>query len=139
MEWVVPRWKFTFTFQYVSINTVMNGITYERLENFTFQYVSINTVIFRRSVRPCGAFTFQYVSINTKRLLGPSMDWGESLHSNMFLLIQKTNFSEKRDHFPLHSNMFLLILLEKVKSGWTLTTLHSNMFLLILVQALEYR
>ena len=41
-----------FTFQYVSINTVMNGITYERLENFTFQYVSINT----------------------KRLLGPSMD-----------------------------------------------------------------
>ena len=54
---------------------------------FTFQYVSINTV------RPCTdstafrSFTFQYVSINTEYGLDEE-DRLLNLHSNMFLLIR---------------------------------------------------
>ena len=77
-----------FTFQYVSINTVMNGITYERLENFTFQYVSINTVGKGQKWLNTNYFTFQYVSINTHT--GSRTPSGiHHLHSNMFLLIRR--------------------------------------------------
>ena len=53
-------------------------------------------------------FTFQYVSINTKRL--QHLPWCHiTLHSNMFLLIPKTNAEKMVAKYTLHSNMFLLI------------------------------
>ena len=56
---------------------------------FTFQYVSINTGI-SVVVSVGWGFTFQYVSINTKN---NSAKGGKllTLHSNMFLLIPKTD------------------------------------------------
>ena len=54
-------------------------------------------------------FTFQYVSINT------ALDWSVPplylpLHSNMFLLIQRSRPDSISGEITLHSNMFLLIL-----------------------------
>ena len=54
--------------------------------NFTFQYVSINTVMRKNSQPPEISFTFQYVSINTSLAHHPQAN-AHALHSNMFLLI----------------------------------------------------
>ena len=56
---------------------------------FTFQYVSINTMIQRSYLIICHTFTFQYVSINTNAKLKFSRVQ-LPLHSNMFLLIHCT-------------------------------------------------
>ena len=56
----------SFTFHYVSINTLVTAFITKYYKTFTFHYVSINT-------GPCGPvgpvapfFTFHYVSINTE-------------------------------------------------------------------------
>ena len=58
-----------------------------RLQNFTFQYVSINTLLRGHFGVISPDFTFQYVSINTYSLVLIASDY-RTLHSNMFLLIQ---------------------------------------------------
>ena len=96
-----------FTFQYVSINTVLSHLYFGlflylhsnmflliHVENgghtmgaqFTFQYVSINTNSYLSLVCLQILFTFQYVSINTILCRMYGSDYG-NLHSNMFLLI----------------------------------------------------
>ena len=60
------RYFLAFTFQYVSINTIVQQSESNETPLFTFQYVSINTQI--RPPKVCANgffFTFQYVSINT--------------------------------------------------------------------------
>ena len=77
-------------------------------KDFTFQYVSINTVVPPPLPKPLFYFTFQYVSINTKcgcmdrRIL-------QSLHSSMFLLILSWVRIPEGPLKTLHSSMFLLI------------------------------
>ena len=84
------RLCFSFTFQYVSINTggripIMDAIT-----NFTFQYVSINTHFSLTEKDQLNLFfTFQYVSINTGQKVYTT-DVVVALHSNMFLLIHRS-------------------------------------------------
>ena len=56
--------------------------------NFTFHYVSINTAVSQPTSPYLSFFTFHYVSINTS-YLPESMQRKESLHSTMFLLIQR--------------------------------------------------
>ena len=80
-----------FTFQYVSINTLTRILLRKIYLNFTFQYVSINTENDLVFLKNSFAFTFQYVSINTKTSLLEIKDFSP-LHSNMFLLIQKSYF-----------------------------------------------
>ena len=99
-----------FTFQYVSINTLIVPmppvmlLSYLHSNMFLLIHSCFSTeAMFRK------AFTFQYVSINTTAHL------------------QKT----ATETFNLHSNMFLLILLEQRCLYCTCQNLHSNMFLLI--------
>ena len=53
---------------------------------FTFQYVSINTILYFILSCNNSSFTFQYVSINTKPYINKYIE-KRNLHSNMFLLI----------------------------------------------------
>ena len=53
-------------------------------------------------------FTFQYVSINTHIHFFSAIS-SFTLHSNMFLLIQRKATPDAVSDHPLHSNMFLLI------------------------------
>ncbi len=97
---------------------------------FTFQYVSINTKSMYSPFQFGKTFTFQYVSINTKRL--QHLPWCHiTLHSNMFLLIPKTNAEKMVAKYTLHSNMFLLIQADRIRIEALIKALHSNMFLLI--------
>ena len=56
---------YSFTFQYVSINTKLEVQALNQRSIFTFQYVSINTAFQYSVMKLCMIFTFQYVSINT--------------------------------------------------------------------------
>ena len=76
-------------------------------------------------------FTFQYVSINTHRQTRKQSSQ-TYLHSNMFLLIQRTKFLTNILEINLHSNMFLLIPAVEQAKKLVQQNLHSNMFLLIL-------
>ena len=116
-----------FTFHYVSINTTLetamlaaqitlhstmflliqrsrpDSISGEN--NFTFHYVSINT----GSMLPqLLAFTFHYVSINTIKATFQNLK-KTTLHSTMFLLIQRYSLKMELRYSSLHSTMFLLI------------------------------
>ena len=66
----------------------------ELQKNFTFQYGSINTMLDTANARLDNNFTFQYGSINTQHVLELSCHLLNSLHSNMVLLI--------RDGLSLH-------------------------------------
>ena len=55
----------SFTFQYVSINTLAQSLEHFLTHFFTFQYVSINTFYYTVLKEFGQDFTFQYVSINT--------------------------------------------------------------------------
>ena len=59
-------------------------------------------------------------------------NWGQHLHSNMFLLFQIEAKSRKTDPFNLHSNMFLLFPGNAGNRTANFSYLHSNMFLLFL-------
>ena len=59
---------------------------------FTFQYVSINTLLRFSGILRSNIFTFQYVSINTSLNSSRTVVPG-SLHSNMFLLIPDLDHS----------------------------------------------
>ena len=72
----------------------------KRGSGFTFQYVSINTNDTNCDWIVFDDFTFQYVSINTQKLVKLS-DKYNSLHSNMFLLIQ-TEQSKKKNRLTLY-------------------------------------
>ena len=100
------------------------------LVTFTFQYVSINTVSIWKGILSGFYFTFQYVSINTTlslQVLPPL----SPLHSNMFLLIPGRLGNWEALQKSLHSNMFLLILVGAAVAVLSYIPLHSNMFLLI--------
>ena len=58
------------------------------LGSFTFHYVSINTIAVGVSIATLTAFTFHYVSINTP-LKFQLLFLFVSLHSTMFLLIPR--------------------------------------------------
>ena len=75
---------------------------------FTFHYVSINTVGGTGGEGGADIFTFHYVSINTKLASIHSHNM-RTLHSTMFLLIQATTGGCELSEHPLHSTMFLLI------------------------------
>ena len=89
---------------------ILKGENYGLLSSssFTFQYVSINTQKDYIEGITLSGFTFQYVSINTFLILNGA-DRVQSLHSNMFLLIQPTAREASSTLCSLHSNMFLLI------------------------------
>ena len=77
--------------------------------HFTFHYVSINTIVPQTLMDIVLDFTFHYVSINTwKKADGTDLKY--TLHSTMFLLIQKRLRKLQLELRPLHSTMFLLIL-----------------------------
>ena len=59
----------SFTFHYVSINTIPGRKSAGNLYHFTFHYVSINTLrgAYTNGITP--NFTFHYVSINTCEIL----------------------------------------------------------------------
>ena len=57
--------EITFTFHYVSINTVGGTGGEGGADIFTFHYVSINTSSLFKKIVFNSSFTFHYVSINT--------------------------------------------------------------------------
>ena len=120
----------SFTFQYVSINTLLRGHFGVISPDFTFQYVSINTQDRRWMVRS------QYTLHSNMFLLiltcSVSVQFvQQSLHSNMFLLIRIIKQILSEPDLPLHSNMFLLIQSDAALKKRSVRPLHSNMFLLI--------
>ena len=120
----------SFTFHYVSINTVAKARRKLFTVNFTFHYVSINTknntyqetshpslhstmfllilLVVSLITSPLADFTFHYVSINTFFLFVLFLPF-VSLHSTMFLLIPSSIQTTAFTKLPLHSTMFLLI------------------------------
>ena len=94
-----------FTFHYVSINTKYRCIISTSLKDFTFHYVSINT------------------TLETAMLAAQI-----TLHSTMFLLIQRSRPDSISGEITLHSTMFLLI---PAQCCLNFSPLHSTMFLLI--------
>ena len=76
-------------------------------------------------------FTFHNVSINTVKALGITKALQITLHSTMFLLIQRNDERTGVYKTPLHSTMFLLIRRERFHPGKNPDSLHSTMFLLI--------
>ena len=76
-------------------------------------------------------FTFHYVSINTRKCAS-DLSWQQSLHSTMFLLIQKLEFHIFQHQKSLHSTMFLLIRETAPEERSIRKSLHFTMFLLIL-------
>ena len=98
---------------------------------FTFHYVSINTVGGTGGEGGADIFTFHYVSINTKLASIHSHNM-RTLHSTMFLLIHGVDSTQAMAGLKtLHSTMFLLILLPCLKRLYSIQALHSTMFLLI--------
>ena len=98
---------------------------------FTFHYVSINTVGGTGGEGGADIFTFHYVSINTKLASIHSHNM-RTLHSTMFLLIHGVDSTQAMAGLKtLHSTMFLLI--QATTGGCELSEhpLHSTMFLLI--------
>ena len=79
------------------------------LDYFTFHDVSINTEPVRLPVHERLYFTFHDVSINTSTSRSVRL-YKCSLHSTMFLLIQKRPIISGLHTKTLHSTMFLLIL-----------------------------
>ena len=142
---------YTFTFHYVSINTIYHTKFTGCPAHFTFHYVSINTasytdnsgdqrtlhstmfLLIHRSARwSCTAndFTFHYVSINTA---GGDNRNGESksLHSTMFLLIPLSDLETipSPDLFTFHYVSINTLYIPGTARKEI--TLHSTMFLLI--------
>ena len=91
-------------FYYFSKAAIYDQLTSEQ---FTFQYVSIISVTEHK-------YKNAYVN----------------LHSNMFLLFQRSRPDSISGEINLHSNMFLLFPTRWVRFPYTLLHLHSNMFLL---------
>ena len=119
-----------FTFQYVSINTLIYAeISTSRIYLHSNMFLLILYTVYKKGTKT-EVFTVQYVSINTDLDIFCMVSFS-NLHSNMFLLIQIHRLgSEERENY-LHSNMFLLIQQLIRKKGDTHLHLHSNMFLLI--------
>ena len=97
-------------------------------------------LILSECCRQCGItlFTFHDVSINTTtRFYCLKLKF--SLHSTMFLLIQKQTQTDLWVFQTLHSTMFLLIHVSHAEHcKFPGITLHSTMFLLILSEVLQY-
>ena len=101
--------EITFTFHYVSINTVGGTGGEGGADIFTFHYVSINTKlasIHSHNMRTLHSTMFLLIHgvDSTQAMAGL-----KTLHSTMFLLIPDRNFCNIPDSISLHSTMFLLI------------------------------
>ena len=81
--------SYLFTFQYVSIISIIFGHNINNSAWFTFQYVSIISNITGDTSCYAQLFTFQYVSIISNRRDIWKKIAVTHLHSNMFLLFRK--------------------------------------------------
>ena len=107
----------TIQLNYISIQTLhsimfllipFSMVSLSVKQFFTFHNVSINTRIHLYPCRSAEGFTFHNVSINTLHS-SISLTGEYSLHSIMFLLIQRAEVVKATNIFTLHSIMFLLI------------------------------
>ena len=94
----IPICFYYFQVGYKAIETAMI---------FTFQYVSIISILNFIFIPITSTFTFQYVSIISPLVLRTVL-YHLNLHSNMFLLFRTIESCVENIHVHLHSNMFLL-------------------------------
>ena len=101
--------------------------------SFKFHYVSINSIVSRSLSHPFTRFKFHYVSINS-RLFGAKYNlYLSTLNSIMFLLIPTSNLDGNGAHSSFKFHYVSINSLFPKSFLQILSSLNSIMFLLILV------